>query len=76
MEETIKNLKRLTKKDLIRSILLFSDKSDLEDINLHNATKPELMNYIIDNYFKGNRFYTLLSSFTEYDLEDFYTRFY
>ena len=75
MEETIKNLKRLTKKDLIRSILLFSDKSDLEDINLHNATKPELMNYIIDNYFKGNRLYTLLSSFTEYDLEDFYTSF-
>ena len=75
MEETIKNLKRLTKKDLIRSILLFSDKSDLEDINLHNATNPELMNYIIDNYFKGNRLYTLLSSFTEYDLEDFYTSF-
>ena len=75
MEETIKNLKRLTKKDLIRSILLFSDKSDLEDINLYNATKPELMNYIIDNYFKGNRLYTLLSSFTEYDLEDFYTSF-
>lgn len=75
MEETIKNLKRLTKKDLIRSILLFSDKSDLEDINLHNATKPELMNYIIDNYFKGNRLYTLLSSFTKYDLEDFYTSF-
>ena len=75
MEETIRNLKRLTKKDLIRSILLFSDKSDLEDINLHNATKPELMNYIIDNYFKGNRLYTLLSSFTEYDLEDFYTSF-
>ena len=75
MEETIKNLKRLTKKDLIRSILLFSDKSGLEDINLHNATKPELMNYIIDNYFKGNRLYTLLSSFTEYDLEDFYTSF-
>ena len=75
MEETIKNLKRLTKNDLIRSILLFSDKSDLEDINLHNATKPELMNYIIDNYFKGNRLYTLLSSFTEYDLEDFYTSF-